>query len=49
MWEAIRRYYLTKHRLRTSMRELARNGYNSVQLHGNVTLMQKLHTRLFGH
>ncbi|MDD3334133.1 MAG: hypothetical protein PHI98_01320 [Eubacteriales bacterium] len=35
-------------RLRNSMRELRRNGYNSVIVHGDVTLAQKLHTRLYG-
>lgn len=49
MWEAIRRHRMDKRRLRASMRDLARNGYCCTQIHGDVTLMQMLHTWVFGH
>lgn len=41
-------YRREQKRLHASMRELRRNGYNSVIIHGDVTLMQKLHTKLYG-
>ncbi len=41
-------YRREQKRIRASLRELERNGFNSVLLHGNVTLRQKLHVRLFG-
>lgn len=49
MMEAIREHYRRKCRLRASMRDLARNGYCCIQLHGDVTWLQKLHTLFFGH
>jgi hypothetical protein len=49
MFEALLRYHREKRRVRNSMRELYRNGLCSVQIYGNVTLAQKLHTRFFGH
>jgi len=49
MFEVLRRYRREKQWLRNSMRDLARNGYYCAQIHGDVTLAQKLHTRLFGH
>ena len=48
MMEAIREHYLRKRNLRISMRDLARNGYCSTQIHGDVTWAQKIHTLLFG-
>jgi len=49
MFEAIRQHYRRKRRLKASMRDLARNGYYSAQLHGDVTWAQKIHTMLYGH
>jgi len=49
MLEALRAYIRNRKRLRNSMRELARNGYHCVQLHGNVTLAQRRPTRFFGY
>lgn len=49
MLEAILEHIRRKRRLKTSMRDLARNGYYCSQLHGDVTWAQKIHTLLHGH
>ncbi|MEG1884524.1 MAG: hypothetical protein RR224_12535 [Clostridia bacterium] len=42
-------FWQREKRIRRSMSELRRNGYNSVIIHGNVTLAQKLHARYMNH
>lgn len=49
MFEAIRQHFRRRRRLRVSMRELARNGYCCIQLHGDVTWAQKMHRLIHGH
>ncbi len=48
MLDAIREHFQRKRRLRASMRDLARNGYCCIQLHGDVTWAQKLHRLIHG-
>ena len=48
MLDAIREHFRRRRRLRVSMRDLARNGYCSIQLHGDVTWAQKFHRLFYG-
>ena len=48
MLDAIREHYRLRRRLRASMRDLARNGYCCIQIHGDVTWLQKLHRWWYG-